>query len=196
MSFNFQSSNMMGVDFVARCLAARKSGGGGKSEFSTFCPVVDLKYKNFTITADRPKQLEFDPLIQTFKCDLAYYFAGGNVTVDTPQRKYTKLNAYPAIGLFVTDGSYAIWLLISDRAEGVTVLNSYSADPLQYAKTIDYLGTTWYVSKSDYASSAGACSGYSATYPNNVTFVSNPNTISDDDVKAILDYVNAEVISQ
>lgn len=188
------SADMMGVDFVARCLAGRKKTNG-ESKTETYTPVNQMKYKYFVENNTKIKQLSFDPLIQTFRCDLAYYFegAGRQPVVGTPQRDYNKANIYPSIGIVVTDGNYVIWLLISDRAEGATVINS-GTGTLQPAGTVEYLDTTWYVSSAAYASSGTTTTNsISAVYPNTITF--SGVMVSESDVKAILDYVNAEVIT-
>lgn len=188
---NVMTAGMMGVDFVARCIASRAKA---ESKIKLpYAPIADLKYKQHIIRASNPVSMEFDPLIQSFKCDLAYYHTGTGIGFNTPQRIYSKANIYPSIGAFVHGGGYSIWLAISDSPLGATVYNSYSVTPLEPAKTVDYMGTTWYVSKSDYASSDGICTGLSADYPTQVTF--SGDSVSDDDVKAILDYVHAEVIS-
>lgn len=187
------SADMMQVDFVARCLASRRRNAS--PETKTFAPVADLKYKLFAAKDTITANLEFAPLNSNFKCNLAYFMAGsGQAPVAAAGRYYYKLDSAPAIGCIVHGSGFTSCVLISDTENGAKISVGGYGD-LNPPLSFEYLGKTWYISSSDYSQSGtyDDSNGIFPTYPNAITYAAH--SIDETSAKAIIDYVQTEVIA-
>lgn len=187
------SADMMQVDFVARCLASRWRNTS--PETKTFSPVADLKYKLFAVKDTITTNLEFSPLNSNFKCNLAYFMTGsGRAPVAAAGRYYYKLDSVPAIGCIVHGSGFTSCVLISDTENGAKISVGGYGD-LNPPLSFEYLGKTWYVSSSDYSQSGtyDDSNGIFPTYPNSITYAAH--SIDETSAKAIIDYVQTEVIA-
>lgn len=172
MSMGVESGDMMGVDFVARCLAMRGGAGGGKNKYGTFEPITILTPLLIDFKAEK-RVLEADMFTKDWTCDPKYVFNGffsgsygGRTFRNAPDDKLiTDIIDTPSTRIIV--GSYyGCPIVISTDPKDCQMFNDYSAEYMPVCpKTVEYIGKTWYYGAISYGYHGSYYEYSGQTYP-------------------------------
>lgn len=148
-----ETSAMMSVDFVARCIASRKSDKAGKGY--GIVPNV-LHIIPIIKTVDHTEHTIISPDVNAdnnlpWICDPEYLIAGYTTCV-IGERPYNIIGktvngisvAGPRIGAVVKNGAYTAPLVLSTDPDEVVTWDGYVGYTAASPVTASYIGLTWY----------------------------------------------------